>query len=473
MALDPTGLYIDGAWVSTPDTIEVADKYHGKVIATLCTGTAGEVDRAVAAARRAAARPLPPARRAEVLHALAAALLQRVDVLAGVVTAETGKLLRDAEGEVRRTAQVLRMCAEEATRIGGETPPVDGTPGMENRLAFTVRDPVGVVAAIVPFNAPLVLLAHKFGPAIAAGNSIVVKSAPETAYSATLLFDLLAGAGFPPGYASLVTGGAEAGAALVAHPGVDLVTFTGSARAGRAIHAAAGPRRTLLELGSNSAAVVTDDADLAHAAETCGRQAFSHAGQVCISVQRVYVQRSRHAEFLDRLTAYAADLVVGDPSDPGTDLGPLLRASDAARVESWLAEATAAGATVRCGGTRNGTLFAPTVVEGAREDMRLVCEEVFGPVVSVLPYEADEDVIELLNAGEYGLQTGVFTRDVDRAMRFARALRMGGVLINDGPLFRADALPYGGIRSSGLGKEGPRDTIREMTAEKLVVLNLR
>ncbi|HEY8417659.1 MAG TPA: aldehyde dehydrogenase family protein, partial [Limnochordales bacterium] len=344
----------------------------------------------------------------------------------------------------------------------------------EGYFGFFVRRPVGVVAAITPFNFPLNLVAHKVAPALAAGNTLVVKPPPVAPLTALYLARLLEEAGLPAGYYNVVTGSTnDVGEWLLADPRIRLYTFTGSAAVGQHIKAATGLRRVLLELGNNSGSIVCADADIDRAVPYIVRGSFRKAGQVCVSLQRLYVHRSREEELLTKLAPAVQKLVVGDPMDEATDVGPMISEQAAARAEAWVQEAVAAGARVVIGGTRQGTLFAPTILTGVTEDMKVVCEEIFAPVLSVIPFDDLDDAIDRLNNTPYGLQAGVFTESLETALYCARRLEFGGVNINDTSNYRADNLPYGGIKKSGIGKEGPKYAIREMTEERIVTINLR
>jgi acyl-CoA reductase-like NAD-dependent aldehyde dehydrogenase len=340
------------------------------------------------------------------------------------------------------------------------------------KLAVLMRFPVGVVAAITPFNAPFNLAAHKIAPSIAAGNAMVLKPPPQAPLIVHRLVELMVEAGMPAGMLNVVYGGAEVGAALVADPRVDFITFTGSSRAGAAIKAASGLRRVALELGGNNATIVHEDADLAPAAQACARNSMRLAGQSCISVQSVYAHERVFDAFLDLIESEVRKLRLGDPLLPATDVGTLIDEAAARRVESWVQDAAAQGARVVTGGHRHGAAFEPTLLTAVKQSMKVVCEEVFGPVVNVLPYQTLDDVFATVNAGEYGLQAGIFTRSNEVSFRAIRSLRVGGVIINGTSTWRTDQLAYGGIKASGSGREGPRYAIEEMTDQRLVVFNL-
>ena len=470
---EPRGLYINGQWERGGRPLTVVDKFTGATLATLVGAHGEDVGRAVAAAQAAAAHPIPPRQRAAVLEAAALSLRDQADDWARVIVQEGGKPWKDARAEVDRAVETMALSARAALSIHGETIPLDASPGGEQRVGLYVRVPVGVVAAITPFNFPLNLVCHKVAPAIAAGNAVVLKPATSTPLSAVRLVELLAASGLPAGLLNLVVGsGAEVGDALVRHAGVNFITFTGSPPVGFGIKAAAGRARVTLELGNNSGKIVHSDADLATAASLLARRAFSQAGQSCISVQRIYVQASVFDAFLELITSATERLVVGNPLDPTTDVGPLISTAEAERVEAWVGEAVQAGAEVVLGGGRTGALMAPTLLTRVTPAMRVVCDEVFGPVAVLVPYDRFEDAVDLINQSEYGLQAGVFTRDVNRAWYAVQHLRVGGVIINDTSSYRADLMPYGGVGLSGQGREGPRFAVEEMTDLRMAVFNL-
>ena len=468
---EPRGLWIDGRWQAGTGLLPVVHKYSGEMLAEVVEATAADVAAAVAAARRAAERPLSPRRRYDVLQAAAGLVAAQQTDLARLIAREAGKPLKDASTEVARAAETLTLSAEEAKRIAGEGVPVEASPGGEDRLAFTLRVPVGVVAAITQFNFPLNLVVHKVGPALAAGNAVVLKPATATPLAAIRLCEILAAAGLPAGYLSLVVGpGATTGEALLAHPGVDLFTFTGSPAVGQHVKERTGLRRVTLELGNSSPNIVCADADLQRAADALARRAHGSAGQTCISVQRIYVQEAVADDFTRLLREATSRLVVGDPEDPATDVGPMISEAEAERAHAWVQEAVAGGARVICGGSRRGALMAPTLLTGVRPQMKVVCREVFAPVASVVPFAALDEAIAAANDTPYGLQAGVYTGSLATALEAARRLQFGGVIINDTSSFRADLMPYGGVKGSGMGREGPRYAVAEMTETRVVVV---
>ncbi|MGA7811124.1 aldehyde dehydrogenase family protein, partial [Bradyrhizobium sp.] len=412
----------------------------------------------------------PGYERAALLRRVGALLLERADDIAEIMTRESGKALRDARAEVVRSQDTIMLSAEEAVRIEGEHVPLDATAMGAGKLAMLLRFPVGVVGAITPFNAPFNLACHKVAPAIAAGNVIVLKAPPQTPGVVHELARLFVDAGAPPGVLSVLYGD-RVGPALVRDPRVDFVTFTGSSKVGAEIKAASGLRRVALELGGNGPSIVCADASIEEAAPLCARNAMRLAGQSCISVQSVYVHRSLYDAFLPLVVAEVKKLKVGDPLDLATDVGTLIDEPTAKRVESWINEAVAAGAQLLTGGTRNGAQVEPTVLANVDPAMKVVCDEVFGPVVSILPFDDFGAVCATISASRFGLQCGVFTKSMPTALQAIRSIRTGGVIINGTSTWRTDQLPYGGAKDSGIGREGPRYAIRDMTEERLVVFN--
>jgi acyl-CoA reductase-like NAD-dependent aldehyde dehydrogenase len=465
---------IAGAWRSSERTTELRDPYRGDVVGSVPITSFAQVDTAVNAAveARAASAAMPPYERAALLRKIAALIERDVKSLAELMTRETGKAIKDSEGEIRRSLETMLLAAEEAIRIEGRHIPLDGSAMGAGKLAVMMRFPVGVVAAITPFNAPFNLAAHKIAPSIAAGNSMVLKPPPQAPLIVHRLVELVVEAGLPSGMLNVVHGGADVGARLIADPRVDFITFTGSSRAGAAIKSASGLRRVALELGGNGATIVHDDADLPPAAQACARNSMRLAGQSCISVQSVYVQERVYETFLSLIEAEIRKLRLGDPLDPATDVGTLIDETAARRVESWVAEAASQGARIVTGGRRHGAAFEPTLLAGVKPTMKVVCEEVFGPIVNVISYNEIDEAFDAINASPYGLQAGIFTRSNEITFRAIRALRVGGVIINGTSTWRTDQLAYGGVKASGIGREGPRYAIEEMTEERLVVFNL-
>jgi acyl-CoA reductase-like NAD-dependent aldehyde dehydrogenase len=456
------------------DTIVVRSPYDGRELGQVPRHGAEDVDRAVAAAAAALReQPLAPWRRAEILDRAARLLAERVEDFARTIANEAAKPIKTARVEANRAVSTFTFAAVAARSLTGETVPIDATEIGEGRLAFTLRVPVGVVAAISPFNFPLNLVAHKLAPAIAAGCPVVLKPASQTPLSALALADLLVhDCGLPADYLHVVTGsGSEVGAALVEHPDVAYVTFTGSSEVGWAMAAKAGRKRVSLELGNNSPVIVEADGDWDKAARTIATAGFSHAGQSCVSVQRIYVAAEVAEPFVAALSKLVDGLVVGDPLDDATDVSALITEGDRDRVSAWIEEAVAQGASVATGGGTTGdNLLRPTVLTDVTPDMKVCRDEVFGPVVAVQAYDSLDEALRLADDTRYGLQAGIYTGSLSSAIRAARELHFGAVLVNEVPTWRADQMPYGGVRESGNTKEGPHWAVREMTEERLVVI---
>ncbi|MFB5662330.1 aldehyde dehydrogenase family protein [Alteribacillus sp. HJP-4] len=455
------------------EKIIVQDKYLNSALATISNGTETEVNLAVQAAREAFnTTKLTPAKRAELLYTAAELFKERKEELAETITMEAGKVITDARAEVDRGIQTFIAAAEEGKRITGHTVPVDGQSGNENRIAFTIRKPVGVIAAITPFNFPFNLTAHKVAPALASGNTLVIKPSEKTPVSAMKMAEILLEAGFPPGYINVVNGyGHETGSHLLKHSGVNMYTFTGSPDIGKLIKNNTGIRKVTLELGSNAPNIVHHDAEnIKSIAESCVEKGMMNNGQACISVQRVYVHDSVADIFLEEAKAAAEAMIVGNPLEADTQVGPMIDKRSTERIESWVNEAVMEGAEIVAGGRRKGSIYFPTILTAVKSSMKVVCEEVFAPVIVVESYNNFEEAIKEANQSRFGLQAGVFTSNIHLAMDAAAQLEFGGVIINDVSTFRADVMPYGGIKDSGIGKEGPKYAIEEMTDEKLIVL---
>ncbi|MEC0301300.1 aldehyde dehydrogenase family protein [Peribacillus frigoritolerans] len=467
------GLYVDGQWEITSESMNVLNKYTQEPVAQISVATKKHVDTAVKSAKTALKENFTPFERYEVLMKAAQLLIERREEFARILTIEVGKSIRESRGEVDRSAQTLQISAEEAKRIHGEGVPVESALGSENRMAFTVRVPVGVIAAITPFNAPLNLVCHKIGPALAAGNSVVLKPAEVTPICAIKLASLLEEAGLPKDRLQVMTGnGAEVGEWLLDNQDISMFTFTGSPRVGELIRSKAGLRKVSLELGNNSATIVHKDSDLEKATTLVSQKSFNNAGQVCISVQRIYVHNDIYETFVAKLIEKTENFVVGDPLDEKTDIGPMIRLTEAERVEEWVNEAVEQGAQIELGGKRNGAFYSPTILTNVNDDMKVCRQEVFGPVVSIAPYEEIAEVIAKVNDSDYGLQAGLFTNDLQLTMKAAREIEVGGLIVNDASAYRVDHMPYGGVKKSGNGKEGPKYAIEEMTEERIIVLNL-
>jgi len=468
-------LLIDGEWIGSGAALEVKNKYDGSLVGVVPTANKDDLNRAIEAAERTedVMADMPAYKRAEILLRTAALIRERADDLAKTVAAEAGKGLKFARAEVDRAAGVFIIAAEEAKRLHGETIPLDAVPAGEGYFGFWTRRPVGVIAAISPFNFPINLVAHKLAPAIAAGNTLVLKPASTTPIAAVKLCQILHEAGMPAGTINLVVGsGGTVGEWLITDERVDKITFTGSPEIGRHILAVAGIKKVTLELGNNSPVVVAPDADLDFVAKRCALGAFYNSGQVCISVQRIYSQKQVFEPFSEKFVKATEAMVVGDPLDERVDVGPMIDSKEVDRIESWVKEAQGLGASVLTGGRREGTVYYPTVLSNVEEDMKVVAEETFGPVASVISSEDFESALAQANASKFGLQVGVFTKDIDRMLKAVKRLNFGGVIVNDTPNFRADHMPYGGNRQSGLGREGVKFAMEDMTNIQLVAIKL-
>lgn len=466
-------MLIGGEWREGAVMDAVNDPYRNEVASYQPRSTMADLDDALkaAVAAKSVIGAMPGFERAALLRRVSALLVERADFIAEVMSRETGKAIKDARGEVIRSQDTINLSAEEAIRIEGEHIPLDGSAMGAGKIAVMLRFPVGVVAGITPFNAPFNLAAHKVGPAIAAGNAIVLKGPPQAPGVVHELTRLFVDAGTPPGVLNTLYG-PDVGPALVRDPRVDFVSFTGSTRVGAEIKAATGLRRVALELGGAGQTIVHEDADVAEAAVTCARNAMRLAGQSCISVQTVYVHRAVYAAFVEQVVAEVAKIKLGDPMDPRTDVGTLIDERSAMRIESWIQEAVTGGARILAGGKRRGAQIEPTVLVDVKPTMKVVCDEVFGPVVSVLPYDDFATACATVSASRFGLQCGVFTKSIHLAIQAVRTIRTGGVIINGSSTWRTDQLAYGGVKDSGIGREGPRYAIRELTEERLMLLNL-
>jgi acyl-CoA reductase-like NAD-dependent aldehyde dehydrogenase len=464
--------YLAGQWSGEgPPTTRIGP-YVRRAVSRTRNATPDEIDRAVAYARASAplVASLAPSARAGILERASAAASTHRDTLARLLALELGKPLKDGRGEIDRVASTFAVCAAEARRIGGETLPVAGWDSGIGNTAFTYRAPAGVALAITPFNAPANLLAHKLGASFAAGNTTLVKAPPQAPAGSAAVVALLLDSGLPPEAVQLLHGGGDVGSALCAATDVDVISFTGSAATGAAVARAAGAKRLALELGGNAATIVCEDADIQAAAQNCARTGYSNSGQSCISVQRVYVHRSRYTDFLDAFTAAVDKLIVGDPFDPATDIGSMVDDEAAERVVRWSAEAAAAGAQVLRGGSRQGSTVAPTIIAGPPADASVVVHEVFGALVAVLPYDDFDAVIAACNSSRYGLQAGLFTQDIQRIFTAWRLLQVGGLIVNGSSNYRLDHVPFGGVKDSGFGRESPRWLIDDYTVVKTLML---
>src|SRR5215211_4180521 len=454
-------LFIDGEWVETGDWIEVRSPYSGDLVGRVAKAGADDARRAIDAAESAMAEPLPAHKRAEILVKVAGFLGRRHDEVARTISDEAGKPMKAARVEAQRAMSTYTFAAVEARKLAGEMVPMDASQAGEGKLAFTVRLPVGVVGAISPFNFPLNLVAHKLAPALAAGCAVVLKPASQTPLSALLLAELEDEAGLPAGWVNVVAGGSsDVGDVLVEDERVRAITFTGSGAVGWSLKERAPKKRVALELGNSTPVIVEADADVDEVAGELAQHAFSFAGQSCISVQRIYVARAAYDAFVERFVPAVEALRVGDPADEETDVGPVI--DDEARET---------GARVLTGGRADDGLVRPTVIADAGDDVKVSCEEVFGPVVTVNAVDSLDEAIRRANGTRYGLQAGIFTSSLEAALRAARELDFGGVTVNEAPTFRADQMPYGGVKDSGNTREGPAYTIRELTEERIVVID--
>jgi len=468
-------LFINGKWVKPERYMDVELPYDGTVIAQVPKATPAELDRAIAAASaaKADAAARTPYERYIWLSRAAGLMEQRRDEFAAAITNESGKPVRESRTEVDRAVQTLIFSAEEAKRVHGELIPIDAHPAGRGRFGFTLRRPRGVIGCITPFNFPLNLVCHKVGPALAAGNTVVLKPAEKTPLSAHMVAQLFEQVGLPAGYLTVVCGiGTELGNVLVRHSAVNMVTFTGSAAVGAHIRSIADLKPVTLELGSNSAVIIDADADLDLAVERCRIGGFAHSGQVCIHLQRAYVNDSLMDDFRQRLLERIRTLKVGHPSAEDTDVSSLISPVAAERVHQWVGEAVGSGARALSGGGRVGrATILPTILENPAASSKVISDEIFGPVLTVNGFKGLDEAIALVNRSRYGLQAGVFTRDINKALHAAERLEVGGVMINDVPTFRVDHMPYGGSKDSGLGREGPKYAIEEMTELRTVVIN--
>jgi acyl-CoA reductase-like NAD-dependent aldehyde dehydrogenase len=464
-------MLVGNEWVRTPQVRIISLPYDSTPVAEVYDADAATLGRAVAAAQRGAEAMagLTQYERAELLRRMRSLLERDAEEFARLVSMETGKTIREARGEVARGQQTLAASSDAARNLRGEVVPMEGAPTGKGRWAMTVREPLGVIAAITPFNFPLNLALHKIGPALAGGNSVVHKPSENTPLSALRLARLTIEAGAPAGTYNVVTGpGEETGRGIVNDPRIAMITFTGSVEVGREIRAAAGLRRVTLEMGSNSSVILEPDCDLDLLVPRCVTGGFALAGQVCISVQNIYVHELIAEDFTQRFVAGARTLKIGHPLEESTDIASLISVEAAKRVESWIERAVARGARLLTGGTRRGAIIEPAVLAEVPADDDVSCKEAFGPLVVLHRYSRLEEAINAVNASAYGLQAGICTRDIGKAFEAARKLRVGGVMVNDVPAFRVDLMPYGGTKASGVGREGPRYAVEEMTELKMV-----
>ncbi|MYH64790.1 MAG: aldehyde dehydrogenase family protein [Chloroflexi bacterium] len=465
---------IGGEWRGSDDVLEARFPYDGSVVGAVSMASRADMDDALAAAERGfeITRQLPSHRRSEILQAMRRLMRERFDELVEAMILEGGKNRKIAVGETSRALETIKIASEEARRIGGEVFSIDWTPAGEGRQGFTRRLPIGTVLGITPFNYPVNLACHKIGPAIAAGNSFIIKPAEKTPLSSLILAEIVLEAGYPPEAFSVLNAWGRDTESMVSDPRVKMISFTGSAAVGWMLKAKAGQKKVTLELGGNAGVIVHNDADLDLAAAQTAAGGFANAGQNCISVQRLLIQRDVFEDFADRFVEQVKRLKVGDPRDPDVDIGPLISEADAMRAEAWVNEARQAGAAVLLGGERRGTVFPPTIMTETAPEMRVNCEEVFAPVVTLSAYAGWDAAIATVNDSPYGLQAGVFTRDIGRVMDAWQRIEVGGLQVNQASTFRVDHMPYGGVKASGYGREGLRYAIEDMTDLRLMVLNL-
>lgn len=464
--------YINGHWYAG-EGIPVLDKYSGAIIGTIHEASQAEVDAAADAAYKSFRQHrLSPFQRFELLRDMSNWILAQQNELIELLIAEVGKTYQDTKVEVNRTYQTWLLSAEEAKRIGGEVLPISSIPGAEQKLGFAKRVPKGVIGAITPFNYPFLLASHKIAPALAAGNTILIKPAPNTPLSTAKLLQGLQECGLPDNHVQLIQGGSVTGNALLQNPQISMYTFTGSAAIGEKVKIATGLRPVLLELGNSSPNIVCSDADLDKAALLCGQRAFTAAGQACISVQRILVQQSCWDEFVPKLIDVVNQLKVGNPYEKETHVGPMISEHEAIRAQAWVDDAVAQGAEILCGNRRENAFFYPTLLTGVPIEHKLCREEVFAPVAVLVPFKNLEEAIDIANATPYGLHAGIFTTSLPAAMNAWDQLEFGGVIVNDTSTFRSDLAPYGGVKRSGLGKEGPRYAIEEMTDIRVMITDL-
>jgi len=465
--------YIGGRWRDAEKMQEVRDPYRGNVVAYAPICSSEDLNDALAAAHKArkVMAAMPGYERAALLRRAADLVTARSDEIARAMTRESGKALSDSVIEVLRSADTLRLCAEEAIRIQGEHVPMDGSPLGAGKIGMLMRFPVGVVAAITPFNGPVSLAAHKVGPSIAAGNTMVLKPSPKAPLCVHKFIEAIIEAGAPPGSVNTIYGDAVS-PKLVTDPRVDFVSFTGSIAVGKIIRSSIGMKRVALELGGIGPTFVHGDAaDLAAAAKACARNAVSLAGQSCISVQNVFVQKPVYEKFLEAVCREMDAICFGDPMDRATDVGTLIDEQAAIRVEGMVSRAVDAGATLLRGSRRRGAQLDATILTNVKPDMDVVCDEIFGPAMTIQPYEQIEPIFEAISDSAYGLQCGIFTNSLDLALSAIKNVRTGGVIVNGTSRWRNDQLPYGGVKDSGMGREGPKYAIRDMTEERFFVLN--
>ncbi|MDW8186335.1 MAG: aldehyde dehydrogenase family protein [Anaerolineae bacterium] len=475
LPLGEYGVLVAGRWIRTGDAVEVRSPYDESLVAVAHRARPDELETTVAAATRAfeATRRMPSWKRAEILERISAGIAARREEFARTIALEAGKPIRTARVEVDRAVFTFKVAAEEAKRIYGEIVPLDWVPGTEERIGYVRRVPLGPILGITPFNFPLNLVVHKVAPALAAGNPILIRPSTKTPVSALKLGEIILEAGWPPEGFAVIPCTTQDAELLVRDDRIRMLTFTGSPVVGWGLKARAGRKRVTLELGGNAGVIVHQDADLDYAAERVTWGGFTYAGQSCISVQRVYIHEEIYETFVDRLLQRVSALRVGDPLDETTDVGPVIDREAAERIETWIQEAIEGGAKVLIGGRRTGNLWEPTVLASIQEDMKISCQEVFGPLIGLYRYEDPIEAIRAVDRSDYGLQAGIFTSDLRLIAAAFEGIEVGGLVVNDVPTFRVDHMPYGGVKLSGFGREGVRYAIEEMTELKLMVVNQR
>src|SRR3989338_3910313 len=468
-------MLINGKWRVGKEYFDVKNPYDGSFLDRVPLSSKKDVEDAILSAKNAFVimSEMPAYKRATILSNTSKLIADNKKQMAELITKESGKAIKYSIAEVERSVQTFQFAAEEAKQIHGETIPMDASPNSEKRFAFYQPFPIGIIGAITPFNFPLNLVAHKVAPAIASGNSVILKPASYTPLTSIKLGEIMMEAGLPNGALNIVFGGGSTvGEWLVESQDLAMISFTGSPSVGRRIKERAGMKRVTLELGSNSATIIEPDADIDMAIPRCIMGAFSNAGQVCISLQRLYVHEKVFDEFKKKFVGAVKKMKVENPMEPDTEYGPMIEEKEAIRAEEWIKEAVHKGAKILCGGERKGSIITPTVMTDVKRDMKVVCNEVFAPLVTLIKYRNFEEAIDMVNDSIYGLQAGIFTNDIDKAFRGFKKLHVGVVIINDVPTFRVDHMPYGGVKESGTGREGLKYAIREMTELKLMVVNL-
>ena len=472
--MDEYKIFLAGEWRETSKYDDVINPFNDQVVGRVCLAGEPEIEEAIKKGVEGFERikRLPSYKRYEILRAISEGIEGDKERLARVLTLESGKPISDAKGEVNRAVNTFRIAAEEAKRLEGDMIPLDIMAGSEGRIGITQRFPLGLILGITPFNFPLNLVAHKIAPAIASGNSIILKPASKTPLTSLLLGEIISKAGLPEGGVSILPCPNRLAESMVTDPRIRMITFTGSPDVGWHLKEKANKKKVLLELGGNAGVIVETDADLPYAAKRCTVGAFSYAGQVCISVQRMYIHEDVYPTFMDEFLSEVKGLKLGDPIEKDTNIGPMVNIDAARRAEAWVNEAKEKGARVLLGGERDKNFFTPTILINTSPEMKVNALEVFAPLVTVTPYKNLDDAIKLINSSRYGLQAGIFTKDIKKIFHAFREIEVGGLVVNDIPTYRVDHMPYGGIKESGFGREGIRYSIEEMTELKLMALNI-